>query len=171
VTCLICRTESKKHDPFLDLSLDIPDRFASQRKNKDGEQQAMCSLADCLDLFLDVEELADTELYYCNNCKQRQKSTKKFWIRRLPNVLCVHVKRFRWCNNYRTKLDVPLAFPVRALDMSSYLLGKVPETRRSAAGGQLYDLAAVIVHHGSGAGSGHYTAFASNAGGWRGERG
>ncbi|KAF0312373.1 Ubiquitin carboxyl-terminal hydrolase 3 [Amphibalanus amphitrite] len=166
VTCLICRTESKKHDPFLDLSLDIPDRFASQRKNKDGEQQTMCSLADCLDLFLDVEELADTELYYCNNCKQRQKSTKKFWIRRLPNVLCVHVKRFRWCNNYRTKLDVPLAFPVRALDMSSYLLGKVPETRRSAAGGQLYDLAAVIVHHGSGAGSGHYTAFASNAGAW-----
>ena len=76
----------------------------------------------------------------------------------------MHVKRFRWCNNYRTKVDVPLVFPVRALDMSSYLLDKMPETRRSAAGGQLYDLAAVIVHHGSGAGSGHYTAFASNAG-------
>ncbi|XP_037073834.1 ubiquitin carboxyl-terminal hydrolase 3-like [Pollicipes pollicipes] len=166
VTCLICRTESKKQDPFLDLSLDIPDRFLQQRKPKDAEPPPACSLADCLDLFLDVEELADTELYHCNTCKQRQKSTKKFWIRQLPNVLCVHVKRFRWCNNYRTKVDVPLTFPVRALDMSPYLLGRRHETRRSAAGRQLYDLAAVIVHHGSGAGSGHYTAFASNAGAW-----
>ena len=43
-------------------------------------------VADCLSSFMEVEQLEDTELYMCANCKTRQKSTKKFWIRRLPNV-------------------------------------------------------------------------------------
>jgi ubiquitin C-terminal hydrolase len=44
------------------------------------------NVADCLTSFIEVEELAETELYYCNNCKSKQRSTKRFWIRRLPNV-------------------------------------------------------------------------------------
>ena len=47
---------------------------------------AVCVAADCLASFTEVEELEDSELYMCSNCKRRQKSTKKFWIRRLPNV-------------------------------------------------------------------------------------
>ena len=42
--------------------------------------------ADCLESFTDIEELEETELYMCHGCKQRQRSTKKFWIRSLPNV-------------------------------------------------------------------------------------
>ena len=41
---------------------------------------------DCLYHFISLEELAESELYICPNCKKRQKSTKKFWIKRLPNV-------------------------------------------------------------------------------------
>ena len=41
---------------------------------------------DCLQKFVDVEELAESERFYCNSCKSKQRSTKKFWIRRLPNV-------------------------------------------------------------------------------------
>lgn len=43
-------------------------------------------LLDCLHSFTDLEELDDTELYYCHKCKKRQKSTKKFWIQKLPKV-------------------------------------------------------------------------------------
>ena len=43
--------------------------------------------SDCLQKFVDVEELAESERFYCNACKCKQKSTKKFWIRRLPNVI------------------------------------------------------------------------------------
>ncbi|XP_045513128.1 ubiquitin carboxyl-terminal hydrolase 3-like isoform X1 [Pieris brassicae] len=157
VCCLVCGTESKKFDPFLDLSLDLPEC---------GRHDAPVTLTDCLASFVQVEELADTERYFCSSCKSKQKSTKQFWIRRLPNVLCLHLKRFRWHNYFRTKVDTAISFPLNSLDMSRFVLANVPDTRRSGRGNYLYDLAAVIVHHGSGAGSGHYTAFAINEEQW-----
>ncbi|KAG8278180.1 Ubiquitin carboxyl-terminal hydrolase 3 [Homalodisca vitripennis] len=149
VRCLNCSIESKKHDPFLDLSLDIPDK-CYQKKNRESNEDPVppCNILDCLTSFIQVEELAETELYYCNNCKSKQRSTKRFWIRRLPNVLCLHLKRFRWNNFFRTKVDINIQFPVTALDMSQYVLSDLPDTRLS--GSNLYDLAAVIVHHGTG---------------------
>ena len=90
VTCLSCKTSSKKHDPFLDLSIDIP---SAKAKDHDGERSHLRSLHDCLQKFIDLEEFTESERFYCNSCKSKQRSTKKFWIRRLPNVLCLHIKR------------------------------------------------------------------------------
>lgn len=42
---------------------------------------------DCLQSFTELEELEESELYMCSTCKKKQRSTKKFWIRRLPNVI------------------------------------------------------------------------------------
>ncbi|XP_025076742.1 ubiquitin carboxyl-terminal hydrolase 3-like isoform X2 [Pomacea canaliculata] len=165
VHCLICGMESKKHDPFLDLSLDIPNQFA-MRSGKPKEGEPVCRLSDCLHSFTDVEELEESELYYCGSCKRRQKSTKKFWIRRLPNVLCLHLKRFRWSTYCRVKVETFVEFPLTSLDMNCYVLNNLHETRGSSAGSNLYDLAAVVVHHGSGAGSGHYTSYAIHEGQW-----
>lgn len=172
VRCLICGMESKKHDPFLDLSLDIPEKFYNKESTDGGGEkdkdrnEPVCHISDCLSSFTEVEELAETELYYCNSCKCKQKSTKRFWIRRLPNVLCLHIKRFRWNNFYRTKIDLRISFPINALDMSQFVLNNGPETRRSNSSCNVYDLAAVIVHHGNGSSCGHYTSFAINNGVW-----
>ncbi|CAG7731263.1 unnamed protein product, partial [Allacma fusca] len=153
VRCCRCGTESKKHDPFLDLSLDIAE----------GEPK----LQDCLTRFVDVEELVDNDMYFCGHCKTRQKSTKRFWITKLPNVLCLHLKRFRWSNYLRSKLDHFVEFPLVNLDMSHYMLSGSNGRKQNAPNGtNLYDLAAVIVHHGSGVGSGHYTAFAKKDSDW-----
>ncbi|CAI5664143.1 ubiquitin carboxyl-terminal hydrolase 3 [Oreochromis niloticus] len=161
VNCLICGTESRKFDPFLDLSLDIPSQFR-QKRNKDQEPVPTCTLRDCLHSFTDLEELDDTELYYCHKCKKRQKSTKKFWIQKLPKVLCLHLKRFHWTAFLRNKVDTYVEFPLKGLDMRGYLL----EPEKSLPGSCLYDLVAVVVHHGSGVGSGHYTAYGSHEGRW-----
>ena len=56
----------------------------------------------------------------------------------------------RWSPFSRTKIDTHVEFPLESLDMSPYLLNNLHETRCSNAGSCLYDLAAVIVHHGSG---------------------
>uniref|UniRef100_A0A665W8F9 Ubiquitin carboxyl-terminal hydrolase n=1 Tax=Echeneis naucrates TaxID=173247 RepID=A0A665W8F9_ECHNA len=161
VNCLICGTESRKFDPFLDLSLDIPSQFRHKR-SKDQEPGPTCTLRDCLRSFTDLEELDETELYYCHKCKKRQKSTKKFWIQKLPKVLCLHLKRFHWTAFLRNKVDTYVEFPLKGLDMKGYLL----EPENSLPGSCLYDLVAVVVHHGSGVGSGHYTAYGSHKSRW-----
>ncbi|XP_071039593.1 ubiquitin carboxyl-terminal hydrolase 3 isoform X2 [Parasteatoda tepidariorum] len=168
VTCLACGTESKKHDPFLDLSLDIPPTaLGKPLSNKPKEEELpSLQLIDCLSSFTELEELADSELYLCHSCKIKQRSTKRFWIRRLPNVLCLHLKRFRWNNFFRTKIDNYINFPIQGLDMNKFILVNRHETRGTSSGSTLYDLAAVIVHHGTGAGSGHYTAYATHDGCW-----
>ncbi|PKU37431.1 ubiquitin carboxyl-terminal hydrolase 3 isoform x1 [Limosa lapponica baueri] len=114
------------------------------------------------DCFTDLEELDETELYMCHKCKKKQKSTKKFWIQKLPKVLCLHLKRFHWTAYLRNKVDTYVEFPLRGLDMKCYLL----EPENSGPESCLYDLAAVVVHHGSGVGSGHYTAYAAHEGRW-----
>uniref|UniRef100_W5LF38 Ubiquitin carboxyl-terminal hydrolase n=2 Tax=Astyanax mexicanus TaxID=7994 RepID=W5LF38_ASTMX len=161
VNCLICGTESRKFDPFLDLSLDIPSQFRVKR-TKDQEPGPTCNLYHCLLSFTDLEELDETELYMCHKCKKRQKSTKKFWVQKLPKVLCLHLKRFHWTAFLRNKVDTYVEFPLRGLDMKRFLLE--PENSLPESG--LYNLAAVVVHHGSGVGSGHYTAYGLHEGRW-----
>lgn len=161
VNCLICGTESRKFDPFLDLSLDIPSQFR-QKRSKDQEPGPTCTLRDCLRSFTDLEELDETELYFCHKCRKRQKSTKKFWVQKLPKVLCLHLKRFHWTAFLRNKVDTYVEFPLKGLDMRGYLL----EPENSLPESCLYDLVAVVVHHGSGVGSGHYTAYGIHEGHW-----
>jgi len=169
VTCLKCGTISKKQEAFLDLSLDIPTKVKSHKStNKSSKPHSkVCNLEDCLQRFVEIEELDQSEWYSCDKCKEREPSTKKFWLLRLPNVLCLHLKRFRFSPHGRTKVDTFVRFPTKDLNMNPYLLRKTQSGARSiSAKGQLYDLAAVVVHHGSGAGSGHYTTYARNEGAW-----
>ena len=187
VNCLECGFKSHKQDPFVDLSLDIPSArptttsanvgtpsstsdnsnlSSSNSTNPDYNSSKTCNLFDCLSSFIELEELTETELYYCSNCQQKQRSTKRFWIRRLPDVLCIHLKRFRYNNFLRTKIDDYVQFPTRDLDMKRFVIANKHETRGSSSGPTTYDLVAFIEHHGSGVGSGHFTAYCRHEGYW-----
>ena len=67
----------------------------------------------------------------------------------LLQVLCIHLKRFRFTSCVRTKLSLPVSFPLSGLDVGQFTVAG----GRGGGGGEMssvYDLAAVVVHHGSG---------------------
>lgn len=67
-------------------SLDIFGSVLRPTQFNDSIKYSIVFCLDCLRSFTDLEELDETELYFCHKCKKRQKSTKKFWIQKLPKV-------------------------------------------------------------------------------------
>lgn len=76
----------------------------------------------CLDLFTRPERLGPDQKLYCQHCEMHQDSVKQMSIRRLPLVLCFHIKRFEHSLRRGTskKIDQYLQFPF-SLDMTPYL--------------------------------------------------
>ena len=120
-----------------------------------GGQQS-CTLQDCLAEFVVAEELDGADSYTCPSCKTARRATKRLAIARLPQILVIHLKRFRF-SSYGLggdKISASVDFPVAdTLDMSEYCLAE--------GGGEAttYRLFAVSNHMGSLRG-GHYTAYA-----------
>lgn len=103
----------------MDMSLTIPERFVA-RRNKIEQMIHPCTLQDCLEAFTELETLAESEQYRCEGCKDMERITKKFMIKKLPEVLCLHVTRFRFTRNSRAKVDTYVQFPLVGLDMAPF---------------------------------------------------
>jgi hypothetical protein len=92
------------------------------------------SLAGCLRRFVRPETLGPAAHWHCSACGSRQAALKQMSIRRLPLVLCFHVKRFEHGGGTQRpkKLDVPMRFPLQGLDMAPFTTSEV---LRGRAGG------------------------------------
>lgn len=171
VTCLSCKHKSNTIEPFWDLSLEFPERYHSIEKGSGSTAyQRSCTLTEMLSKFTEMEAL-EGSIYACNHCNRRRRKSshkplvlsearKQLLIYRLPQVLRLHLKRFRWSGrNHREKIGVHVAFD-QVLNIKPYCCtGSGPSVHR---GGYVYDLSAVVMHHGKGFGSGHYTAYCYN---------
>uniref|UniRef100_A0A7S1QIG8 Ubiquitin carboxyl-terminal hydrolase n=1 Tax=Neobodo designis TaxID=312471 RepID=A0A7S1QIG8_NEODS len=75
-------------------------------------------------------------------------------LHRLPKVLIVHLKRF---DNAMRKINKHIAFPAHdeVWDVAPYM---TPQARQAGCQCTKYQLHAVVLHHGSSLGFGHYTA-------------
>ncbi|KAK0137838.1 Ubiquitin carboxyl-terminal hydrolase 49 [Merluccius polli] len=166
VTCLSCKHKSNTVEPFWDLSLEFPERYHSIAKGSGSTAyQRSCTLTEMLAKFTETEAL-EGNIYACNHCNKRRRKTshkplvlseacKQLLIYRLPQVLRLHLKR----RNHREKIGVHVAFD-QVLDIKPYCCtGSGHSVHR---GGYTYDLSAVVMHHGKGFGSGHYTAYCYN---------
>ena len=82
------------------------------------------SVEDCIRKFTEPESLIGKEQYECEKCKRKTDSEKVIRVSQLPEVLCVHLKRFRydgtsgWSGNKNTK---PVTFDLDCLDMAPFL--------------------------------------------------
>ncbi|KAG5591139.1 hypothetical protein H5410_041653 [Solanum commersonii] len=53
------------------------------------------SLVGCLDLFTRPEKLGSDQKLYSENCQEKQDTLKQISIKKLPLVLCIHIKWFK----------------------------------------------------------------------------
>ncbi|XP_077442296.1 ubiquitin carboxyl-terminal hydrolase 20 isoform X3 [Vanacampus margaritifer] len=115
----------------------------------------MVTLEDCLAAFFAADELKGDNMYSCERCKKLRNGVKYCKVLRLPEILCIHLKRFRHEVMYSFKIGNHVSFPLEGLDMRPFLV------KDSASQVTTYDLLSVICHHGT-AGSGHYIAYCQN---------
>ena len=97
------------------------------------------SIKDCFDLFF-AKELLDDPLS-CRNCGGPQNFTKNYEINKLPYVLILSLKRFKYNENSNFKLRQLITYPLYDLEIKN----------------KKYDLFGVVNHYG-GINSGHYTS-------------
>uniref|UniRef100_A0A8C1YEU6 Ubiquitin carboxyl-terminal hydrolase n=1 Tax=Cyprinus carpio TaxID=7962 RepID=A0A8C1YEU6_CYPCA len=116
----------------------------------------MVTLEDCLAAFFAADELKGDNMYSCERCKKLRNGVKYCKVLRLPEILCIHLKRFRHEVMYSFKINSHVSFPLEGLDLKPFL------AKESASQITTYDLLSVICHHGT-AGSGHYIAYCQNA--------
>ncbi len=79
------------------------------------------TLQQCLQLFIEPEVLGPDDKWYCPHCKEHIQAEKKMSVWRLPPILIVHLKRFKYnqcssfgyTSNSREKIDSTVKFPIQ----------------------------------------------------------
>ncbi|CAA7403289.1 unnamed protein product [Spirodela intermedia] len=140
--CLLCETVTARDETFLDLSLDI-------------EQNS--SITSCLKNFSSTETLNAEDKFFCDKCCSLQEAQKRMKIKKLPHILVIHLKRFKYIEQLgrNKKLSYRVVFPVE-LKLSNTVDGDDTE----------YSLFAVVVHVGSGPNHGHYVSLVKSHSHW-----
>ncbi|XP_019386776.1 PREDICTED: ubiquitin carboxyl-terminal hydrolase 33 isoform X1 [Crocodylus porosus] len=113
------------------------------------------TLQDCLAAFFARDELKGDNMYSCEKCKKLRNGVKFCKVQIFPEILCIHLKRFRHELMFSTKIGTHVSFPLEGLDLQPFLAKDSPTQIVT------YDLLSVICHHGT-ASSGHYIAYCRN---------
>ncbi|XP_061823673.1 ubiquitin carboxyl-terminal hydrolase 31-like [Nerophis lumbriciformis] len=155
----------------------IPDAESVRQVKEQHLQPQSCSLAQCFQLYTKEEQLAPDDAWRCPHCKQLQQGSIKLSLWTLPDILILHLKRFRQDGDRRMKMQNMVKFPLTGMDMAPHMVKRSQSSwslpshwspwRRPYGMGRdpedyLYDLYAVCNHHGTMQG-GHYTAQCKNS--------
>ncbi|KAF3687520.1 Ubiquitin carboxyl-terminal hydrolase 43 [Channa argus] len=163
----------------------VKDAESVRNQQQEHLQQPSCTLDECFQLYTKEEQLAPDDAWKCPHCKQLQQGMVKMSLWTLPDILILHLKRFRQVGERRNKLSTVVRFPLTGLDMAPHVvkrsqsiknlnLGAWPPSWKEPSGQHQqpadmnlphdyqYDLYAVCNHHG-GMHGGHYTAYCRNS--------
>jgi ubiquitin carboxyl-terminal hydrolase 8 len=154
LTCPRCGRESIKFDIFSSISVPLACT----------KQKSAIQLQDCLEKFMEGEQLDERNAWYCPKCRQHVCALKMIALWTIPDILIIHLKRFTFdtCmasgHMLRSKVDDKVEFPIEGLDLTKYILGPVDPDAPP-----VYRLFGVSEHTGPTANSGHYTATVRNS--------
>jgi ubiquitin carboxyl-terminal hydrolase 9/13 len=135
--CLTCENVSQRDEPFLDLSVDLDQHT---------------SVTSCLRRFSEEEMLCERNKFHCDNCGGLQEAEKRMKIKKLPKILALHLKRFKYTEDLQRlqKLFHKVVYPFHLRLFNTTDDAEDPD--------RLYELYAVVVHIGGGPYHGHYVA-------------
>jgi len=156
VNCLECKKSFPSSENSFVLCLDIPQVIAAQpapKVTKKKEEQSF-SLQECLESFFKEEHLGSE--YSCGCCKKKTEAKKKLFIRELPEILVIQLKRFCW-KDRAVKIQSPVDVP--------FMIDLLPFTKIDPNSSNIstsYQLTSVVVHKGVRMTAGHYTTYCFN---------
>jgi len=183
VTCRQCRHVSTAHDPFFDISVEIPNAVGNTTSGQHSasnsasnfdldsmfDEDKSNSLIACLKKFTAQEKL-ETSDFKCSQC-QSSSCVKQFSLKVAPCVLSIHLKRFELTPTSSNKIDTFIEFPL-TLDLGSIVDNSDPQNIESF----MIDLQPekpkldyqlfAVVHHTGTLESGHYIAYVLEKGDW-----
>ncbi|KAM3420193.1 Ubiquitin carboxyl-terminal hydrolase [Cercospora zeina] len=135
--CLTCENTSQRDEAFLDLSVDL---------------DSHSSVTSCLRKFSEEEMLCERNKFHCDNCGGLQEAEKRMKIKRLPRILALHLKRFKYTEDLQRlqKLFHRVVYP--------FYLRLFNTTDDAEDPDRLYELYSVVVHIGGGPYHGHYVS-------------
>ena len=100
------------------MSLPLAKEFpTTDTEARSSARRGKISVRSVLDRFTRPETLADP--VDCPSCNSKTKTMKQHTFSKLPEVLCLHLKRFDATAN--KKITDFVAFPAYGLDMGKYL--------------------------------------------------
>lgn len=148
--CLTCENKSTRDEPFIDLSIDI-------EENR--------SVSACLQQFSASELLCQNNKFHCDSCGGLQEAERRVKIRKLPKILALHLKRFKFTEDMQRNVKL-----LHRIEFS-YHIRLFNNTTDDIDGEQdadtVYELYAVVVHIGGGPYHGHYASIVkTEAAGW-----
>lgn len=163
--CQKCGSKRTQTESFSNVSLPLAKEFPIANAEARGSQRrGKISVEMCLDHFTRPETLSDP--VFCVSCNSKTKTQKQHTFSKLPNVLCMHLKRFNSAGS--KKITDFISFPAHDLDMGKHLPHwceqglelqdkSVDDICRVDSTKILYDLFATVNHRGT-LNQGHYTA-------------
>ncbi|KAG1473166.1 hypothetical protein G6F56_001110 [Rhizopus delemar] len=118
------------------------------------------SITSCLRQFSASETLCHKNKYYCDICSGLQEAEKRMKIKKLPNILALHLKRFK----YQEQLQKYIKLTYRVVFPFELRLFNTSDDTEDAD--RMYELWGIVVHIGSGPHHGHYVAIVKSNGQW-----
>lgn len=171
LACGSCGHASHKFDPFLDVSLSLTDATAIDiERNGPMSEMSAITIEALLRQYSASEALSGPNQVYCVRCSKYQTHYKSLNPHTLPNVLVFHIRRLDF---YRQqKLEHHVQFPLTDLNMRPFTSVGIDEAsdrkstkkRGNDPRSYLYDLVALVTHHGDSVNGGHYTSYVRDEG-------
>jgi len=82
------------------------------------QEGSSVSLQECFSLYTSEERLGKDDAFFCPQCNKKREVVKKLGVWSIPDVLVIHLKRFRHSTRSSNKLDTMVEFPLEGFDMT-----------------------------------------------------